>query len=550
MPQLQRSTSLDTLRHDCKDLGLLVARLLAGAWRDRSSSVREDGTAVEGSESQIQRPISAAELTEITPLLCRSGAGALAWWQIRDTPLRDTDAGRELHEVYRRFRLLALLHEREFAPVFSLLHDEGIEAVLVKGWSIARRYPERGLRPYGDIDLCVAPDQFERAERVLAGLPNIDLHRGFTRIGQTKTVQRPTSNVQRQRIQQEWDELYARTQVVCLSEPSRSPTVREGSLIFVGRNSGTKALPDGRASAWDPTVREGSGRVERPLSKLLSEPEAAAAGSLTTGTSVLSAPAGSRATFDPGPPIRILADEDHLRLLCIHLLRSGARRPPWLCDVALLLDEVQHPSGSPTVRKGSGPVPTVAANLPRPDFNWDVCLGTDPVHANWVLTAITLAHEVLGGEQVQLPMSRVQRQELPRWLVPALLKQWGGSVQLPSGSPTVRKGSLIFVGRNSGTKALPDGRASAWGISPEEEKRALPDGRASAWSNLYQRWDNPIRATAAVGGRFNNWPRLPYRLAESMMRLPEMWRTEGRGQRAGIRVVASGARSELLTSDF
>ena len=42
------------------------------------------------------------------------------------------------------------------------------------------------------------------------------------------------------------------------------------------------------------------------------------------------------------------------------------------------------------------------------------------------------------------------------------------------------------------------------------------------WTSLYRRWDNPIRATAAVGGEFNNWPRLPYRLAESIMRLPEL----------------------------
>jgi hypothetical protein len=215
-----------------------------------------------------------------------------------------------------------------------------------------------------------------------------------------------------------------------------------------------------------------------------------------------------------GEPVRILGDEDHLRLLCMHLLRSGARRPPWLCDVALLVE--QDPSRSPTVRKGSA----VSA-----DFDWDICLGSDPVHANWVAIAIKLAHELLGAniqaedprQRTECAVSKLQSQELPRWLVPAVLKQWGGCGNAPSGSPTVRKGSASNLSAMSAAKdqrALPNGRASAW-IRPW----TLDLG---PWTNLYRRWDNPIRATAAVGGRFNNWPRLPYRLAESFMRLPEL----------------------------
>jgi hypothetical protein len=207
--------------------------------------------------------------------------------------------------------------------------------------------------------------------------------------------------------------------------------------------------------------------------------------------------------------------------------------------VALLLDEVQRPSGSPTVRKGFGSVQSV---LPRTDFDWDVCLGTNRVQANWVLTAITLAQEVLGAglpevrgqktevrrQRTESALFKLERQELPRWLVPAVLKQWGGRVQLPSRSPTVREG---------------------FGSAPGSinSQRALPNVRASAWSSLYQRWDNPIRATAAVGGRFNNWPRLPYRLAESMMRVTELWKAEGRGQRTegrGQRAEGRGQRAE------
>jgi hypothetical protein len=57
--------------------------------------------------------------------------------------------------------------------------------------------------------------------------------------------------------------------------------------------------------------------------------------------------------------IRILGDEDHLRIICLHLLRSGAWRPLWLCDVAVALETLS------------------------PDFDWDICLGRDPRQADW-----------------------------------------------------------------------------------------------------------------------------------------------------------------------
>src|SRR5262249_56305882 len=37
-----------------------------------------------------------------------------------------------------------------------------------------------------------------------------------------------------------------------------------------------------------------------------------------------------------GVPVRVLAAEDHLRLLCRHFLRHGGSPPVWLCDVGLL----------------------------------------------------------------------------------------------------------------------------------------------------------------------------------------------------------------------
>src|ERR1700730_6104304 len=72
--------------------------------------------------------------------------------------------------------------------------------------------------------------------------------------------------------------------------------------------------------------------------------------------------------------IRILCPEDNLHFVAIHMLRHGGWSPVWLADVAALL-----------ASRG-------------PDFDWDTCLGSDSVQAGWVLSALVLAHQVLGAD--------------------------------------------------------------------------------------------------------------------------------------------------------
>ncbi|MFJ6197296.1 nucleotidyltransferase family protein [Micromonospora sp. NPDC092111] len=47
------------------------------------------------------------------------------------------------------------------------LADRGVPAILLKGAGLARRLGTEGRRVYTDVDLLVAPDTFDRAERVL-----------------------------------------------------------------------------------------------------------------------------------------------------------------------------------------------------------------------------------------------------------------------------------------------------------------------------------------------------------------------------------------------
>jgi hypothetical protein len=72
---------------------------------------------------------------------------------------------------------------RWWAPA---LRSAGVEPLLVKGWAVARLYPERGIRPYGDIDLCVRPEQHGVAVAALATLAAeavvVDLHEGLPQL--------------------------------------------------------------------------------------------------------------------------------------------------------------------------------------------------------------------------------------------------------------------------------------------------------------------------------------------------------------------------------
>lgn len=351
-----------------RSAGSVIGKVLTGAWR----------------VSPEAQDVSEDDLSRVTPLLYESGDAALAWWRIHSSPLAASPTGKLLHDAYRHLRLAARVHELEIKRVVSLFRAEGIEPVLVKGWAIARLYPDSALRPYGDIDLCVEPAQFLKAERILERLAKVgghvvDLHDGFTKLtGPHAWHGRPArGSAHGQDARATWDELFERSQLVDLGEVK----------------------------------------------------------------------------------VRVLSEEDHLRVLCLHLLRSGAWRPLWLCDVALALE------------------------LRAPEFDWDICLGQDLRQADWIACTIGLAHQLLGVNIEDTPVA-ARAKRLPRWLAPAVLRQWDRC-------------------RNSHAA----GMALPTLLSAIDEPKKI-------FSELYARWDNPVRSTVALRGRFNDWPRLPYQLTE------------------------------------
>lgn len=179
----------------------LVAALLAGAWRPSPPAA---DCSIEGLEL-------------MTPLLFETGAAALAWRRVSHSELATSITAQRLHDVYRLYKLLAIVYRQEVAAIFSLLRSHSIEPILVKGWAMARHYAEPGVRPCGDIDLCVRREQYAQALGLLKSRADashsVDLHKGFQKLDDRS-----------------FDELYARSQLAELEGAQVRVLSREDHL--------------------------------------------------------------------------------------------------------------------------------------------------------------------------------------------------------------------------------------------------------------------------------------------------------------------------------
>ena len=158
-----------------------------------------------------------------------------------------------------------------------------------------------------------------------------------------------------------------------------------------------------------------------------------------------------------GTSVRVLRPELHLHVLCHHFMRHATLRPLWLCDIALLLEA-------------------------RPDrFDWELCLGDDRRRRGWVITALGLAHCLLGARIDDTPIAAEARR-IPAWLPAAVLRRWElGEIQSQSVMSEIgSRGVLTALTRH--------------------------------------RWPDPVGATVFLGAPFNAFPRLPLQWAAFLYR--------------------------------
>lgn len=158
--------------------------------------------------------------------------------------------------------------------------------------------------------------------------------------------------------------------------------------------------------------------------------------------------------------VRILGCEDHLRLLCIHMMAHGVWRPLWLADVALAFES-------------------------RPqDFDWEYFLMGNKHRTETVILALCLARELLGADLRGAPEA-IQARSVPGWMTQAVLREWGNP-KIPHG---MRAPLMSLLGQ------------------PRE-----------LFHGLFLRWPNPIEATVNVRAPFNGLPRIIFQVEEGMAR--------------------------------
>lgn len=202
------------------------------------------------------------------------------------------------------WKLQSRIQETQIETVFEMFRRNGVEPILIKGYAIERLYPPTVPRISTDIDLAVAPAQFETAKEIAKQKKvniYIDLHEGLRHMDKTA-----------------WDDLF-----------------KNSILIKPGKTS-----------------------------------------------------------------IRVLAEEDHLRVLCVHWLTDGGENKNKLWDIYYAVENRAE------------------------DFDWEKCFaGVGDKRRIWIIFCIGIAHKYLDLDISDLPFA-AEALRIPRWLTRTLEKIW------------------------------------------------------------------------------------------------------------------------------
>jgi hypothetical protein len=160
-----------------------------------------------------------------------------------------------------------------------------------------------------------------------------------------------------------------------------------------------------------------------------------------------------------GEQIRVLASEDHLRILCVHWLTNGGESRERLWDIYYAVH-----------------------NRPQ-NFDWRKCLeAVSENRRGWIIATIGLAHKYLGLDVEDLPF-RDAAKHLPAWLTACVEREWERETRLRPLHTTLTD--------------LPE-------LWRQVRKRVPP---------------NPIQATIDCEGSFDDRGRLRYQVRDIFKRL-------------------------------
>ena len=159
-----------------------------------------------------------------------------------------------------------------------------------------------------------------------------------------------------------------------------------------------------------------------------------------------------------GEDVRVLAPEDHLRVMCVHWLTDGGESKERLWDIYYAVQ-----------------------NRPA-NFDWAKCLEVvEPNRRGWIIATIGLANRYLGLAIDDLPFAAEARC-LPAWLTRCVEREWKSELPMrPMETVIDDAGSLMT-----------------------EVRRRIPP--------------NPIQATVNCEGVFDDRSRVPYQIRDLFMR--------------------------------
>ena len=157
--------------------------------------------------------------------------------------------------------------------------------------------------------------------------------------------------------------------------------------------------------------------------------------------------------------IRVLAPEDHLRVLCVHWLTNGGEDKLRLQDILYAV-----------------------RNRPE-SFDWSRSLDVvGPNRRSWIVSTIGLAHRYLGLELDGLPFAEETR-KLPAWLTKSVERSWSNESRLRGIDESITDGRQFI----------------------RQVKRRIPP--------------NPIQATVFCEGVFDDGTRAGYQVRDMFGRL-------------------------------
>ena len=169
--------------------------------------------------------------------------------------------------------------------------------------------------------------------------------------------------------------------------------------------------------------------------------------------------------------IRILCPEDHLRVLCIHWLTDGGQYRERLWDIYYAVK-----------------------NRPA-DFDWDKCLAcVSPTRQKWIVTTIAIVKKYLGLEASGLPFD-VKTENIPKWIIRCLEKEWASDVRLRSLHTCTRNPKLFW----------------------QQILKRIPPNPIESTIEMEGEFDDSLRAQYQIGSIFT-------RIVPSIKRLaPSLW---------------------------